>query len=128
MVVITVRKVVYHIQEVIACDRVDVYSSDIFLGRWLIKSPTFLSLEVAIIDVRQLVYAPKPGSNSKLQPQSPKKNDKVTEGQYKYLCPIQYSTPMLHYTPNIHKHLPLRSIKDYTGSSLSKTLADLLQL
>ena len=58
------------------------------------------------------------------------KHSKITEDQYKYLCPTSEATPSLYCTPKIHKtNNPMRPIVDYTGSigyNTSRALTDLL--
>ncbi|XP_014679428.1 PREDICTED: uncharacterized protein LOC106819296, partial [Priapulus caudatus] len=59
-----------------------------------------------------------------------KREDKITEAQYKFLYPTAENVPRIYCTPKIHKEgNPYRPIVDYTGSiayNLSKSLADLL--
>ena len=59
-----------------------------------------------------------------------KEDDKITEEQYKCLCPTAENVSRMYCTPKIHKPgNPLRPIVDYTGSfgyNVSMSLADLL--
>ncbi|XP_052806817.1 uncharacterized protein LOC128236035 [Mya arenaria] len=59
-----------------------------------------------------------------------KKDDKITEGQYRHLYPTAEQVPRMYCTPKIHKEgNPLRPIVDYTGSigyNSSRLLADVL--
>ena len=62
--------------------------------------------------------------------QNLKKEDKITEGQYKDLFPTAENIPRIYATPKIHKNnVLLRPIVDYTGSigyKTSRALADIL--
>ena len=62
--------------------------------------------------------------------QNLKKEDKITDKQYKELFPTAENIPRIYATPKIHKpQVPLRPIVDYTGSigySTSRALADIL--
>ena len=62
--------------------------------------------------------------------QNLKKEDKITDKQYKELFPTAENIPRIYATPKIYKpQVPLRPIVDYTGSigySTSRALADIL--
>ena len=75
---------------------------------------------------------PTPKYKSKLVSmlQNLKKEDKITDKQYKELFPTAENIPRIYATPKIHKpQVPLKPIVDYTGSigySTSRALADIL--